>query len=75
MRKKVTNLDDIISDGARIVIDWDKFEVGTSFFLPCIDIRKARYSLNNITGKKGWKITTRYRVEGDMAGLRVWRCK
>ena len=34
---KIAKIDDINPDGLKVTIDWAAMDVGTSFFLPCIN--------------------------------------
>lgn len=64
---------DILPDGVRIVIDWDKFVVGTSVFIPCVNTKRAMdhiVAASELPRKNFYK---RACVEGGRYGLRVWR--
>ena len=54
-------------------INWSKFRVGYSFFIPCIDCSKAKKTIQAITKKQ--KITTVMRVviEEGVRGIRISR--
>lgn len=66
-------LDDIAPDGIRIVVRWDKMDVGASVFIPCINARKAREQVNVIFKRKGWKYIAKTTIESNKLGVRVWR--
>lgn len=68
-------LDDIAPDGVRIVIQWGKFTVGTSIFVPCINTKKAREQLKAITNRKKMKTESRVCTENGLLGIRVWRTR
>ena len=61
--------------GIPIKIDWGKFKVGTSFFIPGIDqddlIRQVRREMQRL------KIVVQVQavVENNMLGVRVWRTR
>jgi hypothetical protein len=61
--------------GIPIKIDWEKFKVGTSFFIPGIDqddlIRQLRREMQRL--KIGVQIQAV--VENSMLGVRVWRTR
>lgn len=59
--------------GVQIKIEWDKFIVGSSFFIPCIDGTSLRMKLHARARVLGIKITTLERRENNLWGLRVWR--
>ena len=69
----VTRLDDIKPDGVRIVIQWDKLEVGASMFIPCLNTTKAKAQLNKIAEEKGMTLQLTPRIEEGQWGVRVWR--
>lgn len=54
-------------------IDWSKFRVGYSFFVPCIDPKAAREALHNVTQRLKINTVTKVVVEDGVKGLRVWR--
>lgn len=64
---------DIAPDGVRIVIDWNKFVVGSSMFIPCINTTAAVRQITTITNDRLQQITTKIVVENDLLGVRVWR--
>ena len=64
---------DLNPDGIRIVVRWNKFVVGTSIFIPCIDTVKAVQQINKITSDKEMQVKSHVRVENDRLGVRVWR--
>jgi hypothetical protein len=54
-------------------IDWRKFRVGHSFFVPCIDHGEARKTIAKITRRLKIPIVTKVTIEDGIKGLRVWR--
>ncbi len=66
---------DIDPDGLRVVINWDRFTVGTSFFVPCINTKKAREQLKKITNSKEFSTESRVCTENGLLGIRVWRTR
>jgi hypothetical protein len=54
-------------------LNWSKFRVGQSFFVPCIDHVAARSMLKQITRRLRTKVETKIVVEDGIKGLRVWR--
>lgn len=69
----VLKIDDINPDSIRVVIKWDKFVVGASFFVPCIDTEKAVVQLKKIATAKGFRIECRVQIENRKMGVRCWR--
>jgi hypothetical protein len=66
-------LDDLYPDGIPIKIDWDKWEVGMSIFVPCIALNRAGIHARAIAKRKGYGIVTRSCIEGGHLGVRIWR--
>ena len=54
-------------------VNWEKFRVGYSFFVPCIDVAKAREEIARVTKRLRIEIVTKVVVEDGVKGLRVWR--
>jgi len=54
-------------------INWAKFRVGYSFFVPCINHREAEESIKRTTRRLGIKVATKLVIEDGIKGLRVWR--
>lgn len=62
----------ISPDGLMIEVHWDQADVGSSYFIPCINTKKARKQLNRIAAKIGFKLLIRLVIEDGCMGLRVW---
>ena len=54
-------------------IDWSRFRVGYSFFVPCIDHRAAKRSILATTRRLGITVLTQVVIVEGIKGLRVWR--
>jgi len=54
-------------------INWKRFRKGTSFFIPCIDVRAARETLHTVTKRLKIDTISKCVVEDGIKGLRVWR--
>jgi hypothetical protein len=74
-RQEVAVFGDIKPDGALIRVDWDKFVVGSSFFIPCMRTKEAIAQISSIVSKMGFRVKYRIRIEGGLYGLRVWRAE
>ena len=73
MDQKVMKLDDLNPDGLRITINWDNMDVGSSFFLPCINNDKGKKQLKSVAKMKNWEFKLQICIENQKLGLRVWR--
>ena len=61
--------------GISFNVVWEKFGVGTSFFIPCLDVHEARAKVKEVAKRLGYKVLTKQVVEENIKGLRVWRVK
>jgi len=56
-----------------LLIRWEKFKPGTSFFVPCIDRRLAQRFVTTEARRLGFSVICKQVVEKGRYGLRVWR--
>lgn len=54
-------------------LNWKKFKKGTSFFIPCLDPRKAKKEILCTTDRLKIDVLTKVVIEEGIRGLRVWR--
>lgn len=59
--------------GVPIEVEWDKFQVGTSIFIPGVDQEELKRQLRWEMEQRKLKVVLRFTVENDMLGVRVWR--
>ena len=69
----VLKLDDLDPDGVHIVVDWGALQVGSSFFVPCLNTTAAKKQIKTAFSRRGWKMRVYMGAEGDVWGIRVWR--
>ena len=62
-------------DGVTYQLAWDKFRIGSSFFVPCLDDVKARERVEQKMKRLGYATIIKLVVEDGVRGLRVWRVK
>ena len=60
-------------DGVTYEIDWRKFRRGTSIFIPCLEPRRAKPQVLEVTQRLNLKVLIVVRIEGGIRGLRIWR--
>jgi len=60
-------------EGVQVQIEWRKFRIGTSFFLPCIAHERMIRSITQRAEDRGFRVKTLARIENGMWGIRVWR--
>lgn len=70
---KTVRLDHINPDGVVIAVDWDKFEVNTSVFIPAINTTHLIKEMHRIAKEKGMKLEDRVMIDGGKWGVRFWR--
>jgi hypothetical protein len=54
-------------------IDWSKFHKGYSFFVPCVDHKAARQTLQTVSKRLQMEVVTKVVIVDGVKGLRVWR--
>jgi len=54
-------------------LDWSKFRVGQSVFVPCIDHVTARRTLAAVTKRLKISTITKVVIVDGIKGLRIWR--
>ena len=69
----VRRIRDIAPDGLPISVSWENMEVGSSIFVPCINIDTCKKQVKEIVDKFGWIIVSQVRIEDQRLGLRIWR--
>jgi hypothetical protein len=57
----------------KFVIDWGEFKPYTSFFIPCLDYKKAKKIIKAECTKRGYVVRTYVRIEDGILGVRTWR--
>lgn len=60
-------------EGVSYDINWRKFKRGTSIFIPCLDVPKARAQLMVVTKRLKLKVLTKVVIQDGIKGLRIWR--
>jgi len=54
-------------------IDWKKFKVGYSFFIPCLNPKKSRRNILKVVHRLKYKVVHKVVIEDGVRGVRVWR--
>jgi hypothetical protein len=60
-------------EGVQVQIEWHKFKLGSSFFLPCIAHERMIRAITQRADDRGFKVKTIAHIENGMWGIRVWR--
>jgi hypothetical protein len=56
-----------------ILVRWDKFQPGTSFFIPCIDRKQMERMVLAEAKRLKVDVLCKHVIENNVYGLRVWR--
>lgn len=67
------NANEISPDGVVFEVDLDRFAVGTSMFIPCINTDKAVRQIKKITKLTSNQLEYRVVIEAEKYGVRIWR--
>ena len=60
-------------EGIQVRVEWSKFTVGSSFFVPCISSRDFRHQLYMHARARKIRIKTLTYIENGLWGIRIWR--
>jgi hypothetical protein len=63
----------ITADTVPVAIDWHKFVVGSSFYIPCLDRQGVADQIVASAKERGMKIKFRFVLERGTQGVRFWR--
>jgi hypothetical protein len=56
-------------------VNWAKFRVGSSFFIPCLDTEAAVKEVTRVAKRLNYTVKTQVLISEGIHGLRVWRLK
>lgn len=62
-------------EGISYRMDWKKFRIGSSFFIPCLNDADARQRIETVMSRLGYATIIKLVIEDGIRGLRVWRIK
>ena len=65
--------DQLSPDGARIKVNWEQFVVGSSIFVPAINLVKLDKQMQEVTKIKQIQVKGFSRIENGKLGMRFWR--
>lgn len=54
-------------------IQWEKFKLGHSFFIPCLNPPEALKEILSVTKRLKLHVATKVVIEDGVQGIRVWR--
>ena len=62
-------------EGVTYQFDWATFELGRSFFVPCLDDKTGIEKITAIMKRLGFPVIIKVVIEDGVRGLRVWRIR
>jgi len=62
-------------DGVDYTVNFTKFKVGASFFIPCIHPDIAKKNIRGRMKRLRFKVGMKFVIEEGLRGIRVWRLK
>lgn len=63
------------NEGVPVIIEWHKFAVGSSFYIPAIRRQELAEQVVESAKVRGMKVRYRFTLEGTTMGVRFWRTK
>ena len=63
----------VCPDGVVISVNWDEFVVGSSLFIPAINLVMLNKQMQIIAREKKMGVKGYDRIEGGKLGMRFWR--
>ena len=54
-------------------VDWKKFKVGYSMFIPCFDPVQAKKDILRVTNRLKIDVLLKIVIEEGVQGIRMWR--
>jgi hypothetical protein len=63
----------VCPDGVVIDINWGAFEVGTSVFIPAVNLTRLKKQMQIFAKRKQMQIKGFDRIESGKLGMRFWR--
>jgi hypothetical protein len=62
----------VVIEGVSYEINWKRFKRGTSIFIPCLDVRRARAQVVVVAKRLKLKVLMKVVIEEGIRGLRIW---
>lgn len=62
-------------DGVSYNIDWARFKVGCSFFIPVLNAEDAKARVQEVADRLEFAVAMKIVIEEGIRGLRVWRVR
>ena len=65
--------DAVTPDGIPVVVEWDRLGVGTSVFIPAVNLTKLAAQVRDIANRRSMIVKGFPRIEAGKYGMRFWR--
>ena len=65
----------ITTDGVPVAIEWHKFVVGSSFYIPCLDRSTLASKIETAAKERNMRVRYKFTLENGTQGVRFWRIK
>lgn len=62
-------------EGIPVVIEWHKFAIGSSFYIPCLDREELAKNITLAARRRNMRVKYRFTLENGTQGVRFWRVK
>ena len=66
---------EITTEGVPVVVEWHKFVVGSSFYIPCLDRLALADKIVTAAAERNLRVKYRLTLEKGTQGVRFWRIK
>lgn len=63
----------VCPDGVVININWGRFDIGMSVFIPAINLARLNKQMQTIANIKRFRLKGYERIEAGKLGMRFWR--
>jgi len=63
----------IYNSGVPVVIEWHKFVIGSSFYIPTLTPDTLTEEIKRAAQKRGMRVKSRFCLEYGTQGVRFWR--
>jgi len=63
----------ILNSGVPVIIEWHKFVIGSSFYIPTLTPDTLMEAVERAADLRGMKVKSRFCLEGATQGVRFWR--
>lgn len=66
-------MNQIRSNGLDVVVEWNKFFVGTSIYIPTLDFELVLNAVKEAAEERGMVVWGKATIHANTMGVRIWR--